>query len=225
MAYEKLSHCTLVAVSALLLPLAINCHGQEPAQDHSCTANVAGEFAVPLGKDGHNFVTGWGLRAGGGFAVSRPAEPSHGVDLYITANYMYEKLSATAAALAQAKAANPVQLASAVSAHGTFSAITLDPTVRLPVDHRISLYVSGGFGWFRRGVSFNGANPATLTRSSGVTLGRLAANSGAFDLGGGANFGLRRTGGLMLFAEARVYRALAVNSGTTLVPLSVGVRW
>ncbi len=225
MAYEKLSPRTLGAVAALLLPLAIDCNGQDPAQDHSCTANLAVGFAVPFGKDGHNFDTGWGLQAGGGFAVLRPAEPGHGVDLFITVNYMYEKLHATGAALAQAKAANPTRLASAVSAHGTFSAVTLDPTVRFPVDHRISLYVVGGFGWFRRGVGFNGANPATLTQSNGVTLDRLAANSGAFDLGAGANFGPRRIGGLMLFVEARVYRGLAVNSGTTLVPLSVGVRW
>jgi hypothetical protein len=29
----------------------------------------------------------------------------------------------------------------------------------------------------------------------------------------------------MVYLEARVYHGLAINNGTTLVPVSVGVRW
>ena len=157
--------------------------------------------------------------------MRRLAEPGHGNDYFITANFMYEKFSATAAALLTAQKLNPTQLANATSAHGNFSAVTLDPTVRHPFNRRFSLYALGGFGWFRRGVGFNGANPATLIQSNGATLDRLAASSGVFDIGGGANIGLSKNGGIMLFAEARIYRGLAINSGTTLVPLSFGVRW
>jgi hypothetical protein len=224
MAYEKLSGGAAIA-SALLLFLAGNSQAQDQPQDHSCTLNVAGAFVSPFGKDGNNFATGWGFQAGGGFAVSRAVEPGHGVDFFITANFMYDRLNATSTALTQAKAADITQLGSATAAHGSFSSLTLDPTVRYPVNLRTSLYLSGGFGWFRRGVGFSGANPATLTQSSGITLDRLAANSGVFDVGGGVNFGLTRKGGVMLYAEARVYRGLAVNSGTTLLPVSVGVRW
>ncbi len=223
MAYPKRIGKAARAASALVL-LAIQSYAQTPPEDHSCTVDVAGAFASPFGKDGHNFTTGWGFQAGGGFAVTRHAEPAHGAILYVTVNYMYNRLDASTSGLAQTIAADK-QLASATSAHGSFSAVTLDPTVRFPVNLRTSLYLSGGFGWFRRGIGFNGANPASLTQSSGFTLDRLATNSGVFDLGGGVNFGLTRRGGLMLYAEARVYRGLTVNAGTTLLPISIGIRW
>jgi hypothetical protein len=224
MAYEKLPHRIAIVGTALLL-LTIDCHAQDPPQDHSCTVNVAGAADIPSGKDGKNFSTGWGFQAGGGFAVTAPLEPRHGINLYITGNFMYGRFNATSDALSQAKAANTMQLGPATSAHGSFSAATLDPAVRYPISIRTSLYLLGGFGWFRRGVGFNGANSSTLTQSSGITLDRLTANSGVFDFGGGVNVGLTRRGGLMLYVEARVYRGVAVNSGTTLLPLSLGVRW
>jgi opacity protein-like surface antigen len=210
----------------VLLLLAIDCQAQDPPQDHSCTVYVGGEFTSPHGKDGNNFTSGGGFQAGGGFAVTPQAEPGHGVNLYITVSFMYDRLAATAPALAQAIAGDTTgQLASATSAHGSFYATTLDPTVRYLINRRTSLYLLGGFGWFRRGVEFNGAKPSTLIQSGGFTLDKLSANSGAFDVGAGVNFGLTHNGGLMVYAEARVYRGLAVNSGTTLLPLSVGVRW
>jgi hypothetical protein len=90
---------------------------------------------------------------------------------------------------------------------------------------RVAIYGSGGFGYFRRGVVLQGVNPATLLQSSSASLARQASNSGTFDIGGGMNFGLKKNGGLMLFADFRLYKATAVNSGTKLLPLSVGIRW
>jgi hypothetical protein len=155
----------------------------------------------------------------------RQAEPDRGNSFFITANFMYQKFGATAAALTLAKMANPKELANATSAHGAFSAITIDPTIRHAFNRRIGVYASGGFGWLRRSVGFDGANPATLLQSNGISLDRLSSNSGAFDAGGGVNFGLTKNGGLMAFAEVRVYRGLAINGGSTLVPISFGIRW
>jgi hypothetical protein len=138
---------------------------------------------------------------------------------------MYEQSNATAAALGVAKMANPTQLANATSAHGDFSAVTFDPTVRYALNRRLSLYGVGGFGWFRRGISFNGANPATLIQSHGAALDRLSSNSGVFDFGGGANVGVWKDRRVMLFAELRWYHGTAINSGTSLVPVSAGIRW
>lgn len=225
MAYENRSSSAIAIVAALLLLIVVDCGAQEPGRDHSCTVASAGAFAFPAGEDGHNFETGWGFQAGGGFAVSRNAESGHGNSYYITADFMYEEFTATPAALGLAKTSNPTQLADATSAHGAFSAVTLGPTVRHAFNRRFSVYGLGGFGWLRRGVGFNGANPATLLQSNGIALDRLASNSGVFDLGGGANFGLSKNGGLMLFVEARMYRGLAINGGTTLVPLLLGIRW
>ena len=224
MAYQRPAGCAVVAFAALSFLLAIDCSAQVQRQDHSCTAEAAGSFVFPEGNDGQNFVNGWGLRAGGGFAVSQ-ARGRSGVSYYITANYMYEHLKATVAALDIAKMANPTELANATSAHGSFSAVTIDPTIRYAFNRRLGVYGSGGFGWFRRGVGFDGVNPATLLQSYGNTLDRLSSNSGAFDIGAGGNVGLTKRGGLMLFAEARLYHGTAINSGTMLVPISLGVRW
>jgi hypothetical protein len=222
MAYGNLSPYALVVVAALLSLFGTECRAQEQRQDHSCTADAAGAFAFPKGDDGHNFNTGWGLQAGGGFAVWRSQRPT-GFRVYITANFMYEKFAATAAALRVAKMNNPA-LANATSAHGGFPAVTLDPTVRYALKRQFDVYGSGGFGWLRRGIGFNGVNPQTLIGSNGPSLDRLASNSGVFDLGGGINFRFIRSG-LMLFAEVRVYRGVAINSASTLVPISAGIRW
>jgi hypothetical protein len=218
------SCCAVAALVGLLLLTAIEVHAEDQRQDHSCTVDAAFSFAFPKGEDGHNFENGWGLQAGGGFAVSRLRE-RRGPSYYITGNYMYEHLKATTAALAAAKTSNPMQLANATAAHGAFSAVTFDPTVRYALNRRLSLYGVGGFGWFRRGISFNGANAGTLIQSHGLALDRLSSNSGAFDFGGGANFGTRKNGGVILFAEARWYHGTAINSGTSLLPVSFGIRW
>jgi hypothetical protein len=226
MALDKPNHYGLVVLVILLWLMLVDCHAQQERQDHSCTFDVAGAFATPKGEDGNNFDKGgWGVQAGGGFAISLPKESDRGNSYFITANFMFEKFKATAAALALAKESNPTQLANATSAHGAFTTVTLDPTVRHSFGRRFNIYGLGGFGWMRRGVGFNGANPATLLQSNGVSLDRLDSDSGVFDFGAGANFAPRKLGGFMLFVEGRVYRGLAVNGGSTLLPLSLGVRW
>ena len=218
------SMCTVVA-SAILLLAVVDCQAQEePPPDHSCTVSAGGEFVLlPQGTEGRNFQKGGGFQAGVGFALKPLVEPPPGAKLgprlFLTANFSYDRLNATPGALALAN------IASATAAHGSFSAATLDPTVRFPLSKRTSLYLSGGFGWFRRGVGFNSDNPGSLTQPNGHTLEKQATNSGAVDFGGGVNYGLSRQGGLMLYLEARVYRGLAVNSGTTLGLASLGVRW
>jgi hypothetical protein len=225
MGYEKPYRRAVVALAATVLLLAIGCKAQEPIHDHSCTVDAAGSFSFPAGTDGHNFNDGWGFQAGGGFAVSQSSEPGHGNGYFITANFMYNKFTATAAALAIAKTENPEELSAATSAHGSFSAVTIDPTFRHSFNRRFAIYASGGFGWLHRGIGFSGANPGTLLHPNGSSLGRLSSDSGVYDLGVGVNIGLRKKGGLMLFAEGRMYHGAAINSGTILVPVSVGIRW
>jgi len=226
MAHEKPYRCAAVAVAMLMSLMAIHCLAQEPLRDHSCTVDAAGVFALPHGKDGQNFdKLGWGVQAGGGFAVVRNDNPDHGNSWYITGNFIYEKFKANAAALNAAKAANPTQLANTTSAHGGFTTVTLDPTFRRAFSRQYGMYMSGGFGWLRRGIGFNGASPGTLLQSGSISLDRLASNSGVFDLGGGMEFGPQKMSGFMLFAEARVYHGVAINNASTLVPISVGIRW
>ncbi len=204
---------------------AVTTRAQAPNQDHSCTIEAAGEFVLPFGSYGKNFDSGAGFHVGGGFAVWHSTQSAKSPTLFLTVNYMYDQLKVTSGALSAAVAASNNQLKGATSAHGGFSATTLDLTYRHPISRRNSAYLLGGFGWLRRDVNFDGASPGNLIQPNALSLGRLASNSGAFDLGTGVNFGLRSEGSWMLFAEIRVFKGVAVNSGTILVPVSLGVRW
>jgi hypothetical protein len=117
------------------------------------------------------------------------------------------------------------QLAGAKSAHGDFSAVTLDPNFRWTFNRRSSLYLTGGFGWMHRGIGFNGLSKVPPLLPSSTSLGGAASNSAVFDFGVGVNFSPKPLRGLMLFTEGRVYHGTAINSGSTLVPVSVGIRW
>jgi len=225
MASRKLQHWTAFTAALLILFAAVNCLAEEPARDHSCTVGAAVIFATPEGLDRQNFNHGgWGFQAGGGFAVTRQTEPNRGHTWYITGNYLYDKFRVRKSALTEAIAKEP-QLAGTTSAHGDFSAVTLDPTFRWVLNRHSSLYWSGGFGWLRRGIGFNGSSMVPPLLPSSSSLGGATSNSGAFDFGMGVNFAPASFRGVMLFTEGRVYHGTAINSGSTLVPISIGLRW
>lgn len=211
--------CHLFVVVCLF---GIDARAQSFNQDHSCTVDASGLFVLPFDKDGKNFKRNAGFHVGGGFAVTPHGQKT---SLFLTVDYLYTRLKATPAAL-QVITGNPNdQLSAATSAHGAFSALTFDPTLRHAINNRVGIYVSGGFGWLRRGVAFADANPSTLIQSTGSTLENRSLNSGVVDLGGGVNFGLASEGGVMLFADVHVFKGLTVNGATVLLPVSVGVRW
>jgi hypothetical protein len=214
-----------VAAAIFISQAIVNCLAQEPARDHSCTVGAAAVFASPFGQDRDNFNHGgWGFQAGGGFAVTRQAEPNHGGRWYITGNYLYDKFRVRESAMKEVLM-DDQQLAGAKSAHGDFSAVTLDPNYRWTFNRRSSLYLTGGFGWMHRGIGFNGLSKVPPLLPSSTSLGGAASNSGVFDFGVGVNFSPKPLRGLMLFTEGRVYHGTAINSGSTLVPVSIGVRW
>jgi hypothetical protein len=225
MPIHNVHRCAVFAAVFLISFVAAVCSAQEPVRDHSCTVSAAGIFATPEGEDKDNFNHGgWGFQAGGGFAVTRQAEPDRGHTWYLTFNYLYDRFRVRKSALGEAIATDQ-QLAGATSAHGGFSAITFDPTFRWTRNGHTSLYWSGGFGWLHRGIGFNGVSmvPPLLPNSSSV--GGVASNSGVFDFGMGINYAPRSFRGVMLFTEGRLYHGTAINSGSTLVPVSIGVRW
>jgi|HubBroStandDraft_5_1064220.scaffolds.fasta_scaffold37440_2 hypothetical protein len=202
----------------------VGCGAQEARQDHTCTIDFGGSAFQPIGKDGKNFDTAWGIQVGGGFAVWRSERYRPRYGFYITGNYLYGRYPATPAALTVAKTQEP-SLSNATSAVGNYSSITIDPTFRFRFNSKVSGYVSGGSGWLHRGVAFNGATEVTLLHAHGPTLARAASNSGVFDGGGGLNFTPGWMKGFMPFIEWRIYRGTAINDSTTLMPMSVGIRW
>jgi hypothetical protein len=224
MAHEKTQRCAVVVLAVLVSLMAIECVAQELPHDRSCTVGAAGIFTTPEGQDRQNFNHGgWGFQAGGGFAVTGRAEPGRRLRLYLTGNYLYDKFRVRKSALLAA-IPKESEITGAVQAHGSFSAITFDPTLRY-TRGLYSVYGVGGFGWLRRGLGFNGTNLVPPLFPNGTSLDRVVSNSGVFDFGMGINFAPRRWHGLMVFSEGRLYHGTAINSGSTLVPVSVGLRW
>jgi hypothetical protein len=225
MAYRRTQHPALFELACVLLSLAGSGFAQQSDHDRSCTVDAAAIFTTPEGNDRSNFNHGgWGFQAGLGVGPKTQKDPSHGYTWYIAGNYLYDKFRVRKSALEAVIAKDP-QFAGATSGHGNFSSVTLDPTFRWSLNRHSSLYWSGGFGWLRRGVGLNGASGVPLLLPGSSSLGGASSNSGVFDFGMGINYAPRSFRGLMLFTEGRVYHGTAINTGATLVPVSVGVRW
>lgn len=220
--------------AAIMWGLPLACPAQDDFAFHSCTASLGGGWTPRTGTDASSLNAGWNFQAGGGFAVWSRSTPLRKTQnhnwwaLFIGANFMFDRMGVTTAALQQARISNPtnVGLLEATSARARFFSMTLDPTLRIPITPRVSLYGLGGFGWFRRSIVFTGASSqgALLEPGAPAVFGS-GGNSGAYDFGGGINVRPWKRVGLTIYAEARFIRGLAVNNASTLVPLSAGVRW
>src|ERR1019366_163333 len=147
---------------------------------------------------------------------------------FLNFDFLYGQLDVKAAALQEAKTLNPanVGLLQATSGKAKYYAVTFEPTYRARLHfERVNGYVFAGFGWFRRDLEFTGASGqgALLQPGSPPVFGS-GGDSGAVDAGGGIDF-KPSAARLKLYLEARVVHGLAVNHGTMLVPVSIGIRW
>jgi hypothetical protein len=172
---------------------------------------------MPAGKDGSNFKNGVGFLAGGGFGWTAWSMQKHQPNMFLMFDYGYSH--------AEAKS-NPVPPTSGTATtHGSFGMLSTGLLARFYAPHRMNVYLGGGFGWFRRNIDEQANAIPTLTNLGAATLYNSTTNSGALDMRGGINFGMKRLGGLMLFAEAHGYKGLAINHNTLLVPITAGIRW
>jgi hypothetical protein len=221
---KTITHTLLCTVAAVIPRCAL---AQDPPPFHSCTVDVAGGFLDLPGKYGGDFRHGWNnFQAGGGFAVIAPHDSGNQWSLFITANFLFNQSAITAFAFEAVEPQVAMNSPAApASGKGRFYATTLDPTFRLPRIGRVTAYGLAGFGWFRRELEFNGQNPATVLQPNGAVVFGQGGNSGAIDFGGGLNAGLTKGNGPMVFVEVRYVQGLAINSGTKLIPVSMGIRW
>ncbi len=235
----------LVSVAAMcaaaILGVPSKCQAQYPENLHSYTVNVGAGIAPLSGTDGGSLGLGRSLQAGAGIALtSRPKEkpskpdkyqpiPPRRWNIFLTGNFIFAQSTLDSAAVEQAIIMNPqdTQILSATSGKGKFYSTTLDPTLRINATNRVNVYLLAGFGWFRRTLDFTGVSfQGTALQPTNPTVFGISANSGGVDAGGGMDIGLTgRGGGLKLYFEARVLHGLAINNGTTVIPLSVGIRW
>lgn len=120
--------------------------------------------------------------------------------------------------------------------NGRVYTLTVDPKFTLPFWNG-SFYVLGGGGWLRRTVQFTQPTVAQtvvfdpwwgyygpVLVPANQVLGSVSQNAGVWDVGGGYNFRLPRTN-VKLFLEARYYSGLTSNTHTTIVPITLGLRW
>ena len=208
---------TRAANTALLI--ALTCAAQTEPGSHSCTAEIGGGYDLVRGGDGSYLGGVAGFQAGGGFVLRN--------NLALTFDFMYDAAYVKASALAASTA--PGATAPGVpSAKARYYTVTFDPTYRIRPRRRVSPYVLGGFGWLRRSAEFTAPAPnPVIYPGSFPTPGVGAsstANTGVFDVGGGFDIALPRTG-LKFYAEARFVKGLAFNSHTRLFPIVFGFRW
>ena len=226
--------CALALCVAAMLCVPAKCLAQDDPDFqpdfHWYTLNAGGGWAPPAGNDHSSLNAGGNFQAGAGLAFSRPA-PRQKWAFYLNVDFMLDQLGIKQSALQEAQILNPtdIGLLEATKGKTRFYSTTLDPTFRFPVgDTRHSnVYVFGGFGWFRRSLDFTGVSAAgALLQSSGPAVFGYGGNSGVCDAGVGVNVGLpQKFKGSVIYLEGRAIHGLAVNKSTTLLPISIGVRW
>jgi opacity protein-like surface antigen len=192
------------------------------AQDeyHHFTANVGGGYASVVGSVGNRLDGGGNFQAGAGFNFNRY--------LGVLGTFSFNQLGVTRSAL------NAIDVP---DGNGRVYSLTVDPKITFPIGDRASFYLLAGGGWLRRTVEFTKPTLAPtiivdpwwgyigpVLVPANQVLGSVTQDAGVWDVGGGFNFSLPRTN-MKLYVESRYYEGLTDNTHTTLVPITVGLRW
>jgi len=193
---------------------------QTDSELHPFTFNVGGGFTAITGYDAGKLDHGGNFQAGAGFTFNR--------HFSVTGNFMFNSLGITGSELATLNEPD---------GNARVYTFTVDPTLRFPLGHGVSAYLLAGGGYLLRTVEFT---QPTLAQTfifapwwgyvgPGLVpvnqiLGSISSNAGTYDLGGGLNFRLPRTG-LHMYLESRYFHGFTPASNTTIVPITVGIRW
>ena len=142
----------------------------------------------------------------------------------ITGNFIFSELGVTRATLNDANEPD---------GKGKLYGLTADPSLRLPLGRRFSVYALGGGGYLRRTIEFtmpvavtvNHKNQHEVQGTSTMVMATTVGNSGGFDVGGGVNMPSPWSDDVRLFLEVRYYKGFTSNINTTIIPITFGVRW
>jgi hypothetical protein len=186
-------------------------------------------------SQGGGLETGINFRAGGGWLLS--PQPRRYSDtgnwlrarhwsLYLVGEFAFTQSQLTNAALIQQIQLNPA-LSSATSAIPRYYTATADPTFRYCLlKCRVTFYELGGLGWMHRTVEFDGPSNGTSPVGSNGKLASFGYQSPAYEAGSGVTFGpFPFSEGVTYYVEWRRLQGLGSNGGSTLWPLSFGIRW
>lgn len=191
------------------------------AQDdfHHFTFNVGGGFTAITGNISDRLDHGGHFQAGAGYNFNR--------FFSVDGLFSFHGLGITQQAL---------QAANQPDGNGRVYTLTVNPRINFPLG-AARLYITGGGGWLRRTVQFTqptlaqtiiydpwwGYYGPALVPANQI-LGSVSSNAGVWDAGAGVDFNLPRTRAKVYF-EARYYDGLTANRHTTMVPITVGLRW
>jgi opacity protein-like surface antigen len=201
----------------LFLAFARLCAAQ--SEEPPVTFHVGGGLTAITGSDSGRLDKGGNLQAGAGHFFNRY--------FGIEGNFMWNQLGITGSELN--RLGQP-------DGQARVYTVTVDPTLRFPLGRGFSAYVFVGGGYLRRTVEFTQptlvatfvfdpwwgyVGPALVPASQ--ILGSVSSNSGAVNGGGGLNIPIARKA--HLFIEPRYVRGFTSNSKTTIVPITVGLRF
>ncbi|MCU1338000.1 MAG: hypothetical protein JWO19_3581 [Bryobacterales bacterium] len=202
----------------LFLGLACMCVAQD--EERPITFQVGGGLTLTTGFDSGRLDKGGNFQAGAGHFFNR--------FLGIEANFMFNHLGLTR---------NELNNLGQPDGHARVFTVTLDPTLRIPLPRGFSAYLLVGGGWLRRTVEFTQPTlagtfifdpwwgyigPALVPAN--LVLGSVTSDSGAYNVGGGINIPTVSRGP-RIYIESRYVHGFTDNSNTTLVPITVGIRF
>lgn len=207
--------CSSVVVIAVTLPSLLSAQAEESF--NHVTLSVGAGFTTSTGAIASDIDQGGNLELNGGYFFSRR--------FGITGNFMFSNLGVTRATLADLNEPDG-------KAH--VYALTADPTIRLPLGKRFTVYALAGGGYVRRNVEFtmpiNGTvvhkNSHVVPVTTSMVMSSIVENSPGFDVGGGLNMPSLWSGA-KFFVEARYFKGFTSDntSATAVVPITFGIRW
>jgi Outer membrane protein beta-barrel domain len=191
----------------------------------------------------YNFTVGGGLGIGRSYVGAFVGNSYYGVVggginfsrmFGADAEYMYYDLSIRPSV---------INSQSLPGASGNVQSVSLSGIVNAPLHSKFGAYGIFGVGFYRRSVSANSQVllPGTTcqpawTRWWGIscpngalgsqqTLSSFSKDAGGFNVGGGATYRLNHLGRAKIFVEARYHRAYQSDAQTSMIPITVGLRW
>jgi hypothetical protein len=208
----------MVVIGVLLMCMAAPQHAR--ADQDGWSVDVGVGPTPTTGDISNRLTTGWNINARAGYQFN------DAFGLY--GAFAYNALGVTDRVL------NALQVPDG-NAH--LLSLTAEPMWRFPIARHVEGYLVGGAGWYQRKVEFTQPTvtvidvidpwwgylgPAIVPADQ--VLGSVTKDAFGANAGGGVAFKLGESG-TAVFAEVRYHYANTKPTSTSVVPVTVGLRW
>jgi len=183
------------------------------------SGSIGAGFTTPVYSTGQRFDTGWNAGAGAGINFSRY--------LGVEGQFQFNDLGVNGSTL--------INLGFPDGSMRMWS-LTIDPVIHFAPSNKFNPYIIGGGGLYHRTVEFTAPTIATLTGFDpffgffpvNVPANQVLQSNSVYKPGfnGGAGFSIPLGSSKMkLFAEARYHFMYTGAHGTSILPVTFGIRW